>query len=142
MEKLSKLVDHWLQPVVHSLPSFIQDTTHFLQMNEQWKRTYEPPPVPPDALTQSLDVVGLYSNIPHHEVTTSLMETLGNEHLETQAPPTHLLLEIVEHILCNNVFEFKRNFQANLGDSNGHTHYQCLHGLIRATAIITITMAH
>ena len=55
----------------------------------------------------TLDADGLYSNIPHHEVTTSVMETLaGNDHLETQAPPTHLLLEIVEHILHSNVFEF------------------------------------
>ena len=66
-EKLSKLVDHWRHPVVHSLPSFIPDTTHFLQMIEQWKRTYKP--LPPEAVIVTLDVVRLYSNIPHHEVT-------------------------------------------------------------------------
>ena len=56
----------------------------------------------------TLDVVGLYSNIPHHEVTTSLMETqTGNDHLKTQAPLTHIV-ETVEHILHKNVFELDR----------------------------------
>ena len=49
-------------------------------------------PLPPEALTVTLDVVGLYSNISHHEVTMSLMETqTGDDHLETQAPLTHIL---------------------------------------------------
>ena len=49
------------------------------------------------------------------------METLaGNDHLETQAPPTHLLLEIVEHILHNNVFEFDGEiFRQILGTAMG-----------------------
>jgi len=69
----------------------------------------------------TLDVVGLYSKIPHHEVTTSLTETLAdNDHLETQAPPTHLLLEIVEQIFHNNVFEFDGEiFRQILGTAVG-----------------------
>ena len=36
-EKLSKLVDSWLQPIVQELPSSIKDTTHFLRVVEEWK---------------------------------------------------------------------------------------------------------
>ena len=143
-EKLSKLVDHWLQPVVHSLPSFVQDTTHFLQTIEEWKRTYEP--LPKEVLIVTLDLVGLYSNIPHQEVAV-LTDTLAcQNHLTTQAPPTCILLEIVKHILNNNIRLWWRNLQANLQDSNVYTHgpltCQCLHGLAEAADTAPVPMAH
>jgi hypothetical protein len=31
-ERLSRLVDHWLQPAVQALPSYLKDTTHLLQI--------------------------------------------------------------------------------------------------------------
>ena len=157
------------------------DTTHFLQTVENWKRSYEP--LPPKALIVTLDVVGLYSNIPHYGmatslsgrtwlkrtslrggyiphwsdltqtylitgwlhpslvgldsnvphygVATSLTETLASRyHLDIQAAPTHMMLEIVKHILNNNVFKFDRDifsfvvvdFFLGEGNSNVHTY--------------------
>ncbi|XP_070208302.1 uncharacterized protein [Littorina saxatilis] len=104
-EKMSKLVDHWLQPLVRELPSYVKDTTHFLQLVENWKTSYGPLPI--DALIVTVDVVGLYTNIPHQDVGTSVADTLSTgQHLVPEAPPKNLLLKIIDHVLHNNVFQF------------------------------------
>ena len=41
-EKLSKRMDHWLQPIVTKLPSCAQDTTHLLQVLQDWNLHYGP----------------------------------------------------------------------------------------------------
>ena len=118
-EKLSKLVDHWLQPVVTQLPSYVKDTTHFLQIVEEWKNSYSP--LPPDALLVTIDVVGLYTNIPHPEVAVSVTESLtGKQHLVPDAPPTSLLLKIIHHVLENNIFTFNEEvYQQIFGTAMG-----------------------
>lgn len=84
-EKISKLLDHFLQPIVQNLPSYIQDTTHFLRIVEEWNERYSP--LPPHAQLVTIDVVGLYSNIPHDEVALSLRESLANNrHLVSSCP--------------------------------------------------------
>jgi hypothetical protein len=104
-ERLSKLVDHWLQPVVQRLPSFLKDTTHFLDILQQWQ-TSTPQPIPEDALIVTIDVVALYPSIPHDEVAVSLRSVLTASRDTIDVPPTPLLLKIVNHILNNNVFQF------------------------------------
>ncbi|KAL8565389.1 hypothetical protein ACOMHN_029084 [Nucella lapillus] len=118
-EKLSQLVDFWLQPLVQDLPSFVKDTTKFLQLVEEWKNSLGL--LPSDALIVTIDVVGLYSNIPHHEVTTSVTETLATKtHLVPNAPPKKLLLKIINHILHNNIFQFDGNiFKQIFGTAMG-----------------------
>jgi len=63
-EKLSKLTDYWLQPAVKVIPSYIQDTTHFLQTIESWNSRG---PLPRECLFVTIDVVGLY--IPIFQIT-------------------------------------------------------------------------
>ena len=118
-ENLSKLVDHWLQPLVHSLPSFIKDTTHFLHIVEEWKQTLCP--LPPGALIVTIDVVGLYANIPHDEVEISLRQAVtNNRHLIPEALPADRVIDIVNHVLHNNVFEFDgRIFRQIFGTAMG-----------------------
>ena len=41
-ERLSKLADHWLKPVAQKLPSYVKDTTHLLQIIEEWNNTITP----------------------------------------------------------------------------------------------------
>ena len=71
-EKLSKLVDHWLQPLVPDQPSYVKDSTHFLQLVEQWNDSCSP--LPQEALIVSIDVAGLYTDIPHQEVVMSVTD--------------------------------------------------------------------
>jgi len=117
-ERLSRLVDDWLQPTVKSLPSFLKDTTHFLQVIESWKKLE---PLPSEALFVTIDVVGLYSNIPHQEVETSLRSILRSaQQTADHLPPLSVLLDIVRHILHNNVFEFEQRFyKQTLGTAMG-----------------------
>ena len=117
-ENLSKLVDHWLQPVVHNLPSFVKDTTHFLRIVEEWKTTFQP--LPADTLIVTIDVVGLYTNIPHQEVGPSIQAALNQYRAEPTCPPHDLLLSIIEHVLHNNVFQFdNETYKQKFGTAMG-----------------------
>lgn len=103
-ENLSKLVDSWLQPLVRQLPSFIQDTTHFLRVVEEWKQSFEP--LAKEALLVTIDVVGLYTNIPHTEVNTSISAAMDRYDTSDDIPHLPLLQSVIQHILKNNVFQF------------------------------------
>ena len=82
-KKLSKLVDHWLEDIVKALPSHIKDTTHMLKTIEQWNN--EGPF--PDAHLVTLDVVGLYTNIPHNEIKEAVSSFLESGHYQGKIPP-------------------------------------------------------
>ena len=59
--KLSKFVDHYLQPHAKALPSYDKDTTDFISKLENVKDTSK------DSILVTLDVKALYTNIPNHE---------------------------------------------------------------------------
>ena len=59
--KISKFVDHYLQPHAKSLPSYIKDTSDFIN------RINETKDVNKDTILVTLDVKSLYTNIPNHE---------------------------------------------------------------------------
>ena len=104
-EKLSKLVDHLLQPIVKTLPSYIKDSTHFLQIIEDWNTRHAP--LPSGTKFVTVDVVGLYANIPHGEVQISLQDALdNNQHLLPTGTDKDTLLDVVNHVLTNNILEF------------------------------------
>ena len=54
----------------------------------------------------SIDVVGLYPNIPHEEGLSALKDALNTR--EDKSVPTDLLVEIMRDVLENNIFEFKK----------------------------------
>ena len=58
-EKISSFLDHHLQPLAKGVKSYIQDTKHFLNK----LRTI--PNLPENSILCTIDVVGLYPNIPH-----------------------------------------------------------------------------
>ena len=63
-DSLSKLVDHWLQGHIASLSSYIKDTTHMLHTLQQWNHDYGP--FKDGVRLVTIDVIGLYTNIPPH----------------------------------------------------------------------------
>ena len=69
-DSLSKLVDHWLQGHVASLSSYIKDTTHMLRTLQQWNHDYGP--FKDGVRLVTIDVIGLYTNIPHQDLLTAL----------------------------------------------------------------------
>ena len=68
-EKISQFVDKWLQPYVKNLPSYIKDTTEFINQIEATK-------LPTYRKLASIDVSSLYTNIPHEEGVQSALHFL------------------------------------------------------------------
>ena len=71
--KLSKLTDHYLQLHAKALPSYVKDSTDFINKLENVKDTSK------ESILVTLDVKALYTNIPNHEGIEAVKETLNNK---------------------------------------------------------------
>ena len=60
-DHLSAYIPHFFQPLASNLSSHIRDSKHFFNLIEQL------PPLPPNALLVTADVMFLYTNIPHEK---------------------------------------------------------------------------
>ena len=99
-ENLSAFVDHHAKPLVEKIPSYLQDTPDFLRQLEKLKET----PLPPNSFPVSIDVVGLYSNIPHKEGIECMQEALNTR--SDQSVSTSFLITLLTLVLTLNIFEF------------------------------------
>ena len=97
-EKISEFVDLHLQPHVHSLPSYLQDTTDFLRNQDAMG------PLPPETLLVSMDVTSLYTNIAHEDGFKACEEVW--ETRTVKDPRAQILIKLLTlDLKCNN-FEF------------------------------------
>ena len=71
-ENISEFLVHHLQPLAKTVTSYIKDTNHFL------KKLSELGVIPKDAILCTVDVVGLYPNIPHEEGLEALRRPLDH----------------------------------------------------------------
>ena len=101
-EHLSQYLDFIFQPIVQSLPTYLKDTTDTLQMLEEFN---DHPPFQPNLLF-TLDVVSLYTSIPHADGLTALKFFLDCRPQNPNQPPTSTLLRLAELVLTLNTFEF------------------------------------
>ena len=62
-ENISSFLDHHLQPIAQKVNSFIKDTNHFLRKMKSLSQFQE------GAFLCTIDVVGLYPNTPHEEIS-------------------------------------------------------------------------
>ena len=69
-ENIFSFVDYHLQPLAQKVKSYIMDTNHFLNRLKRLRK------LPQGAILRTIDVVGLYHNIPHSEGLTSLRRVL------------------------------------------------------------------
>ena len=65
-------------------------------------------PLPEDIVLCTIDVVGLYSNIPHEDGLVGMRKAL--DVLEDKTVLTDSLIELVECVLKNNTFEHNTSF--------------------------------
>jgi hypothetical protein len=113
-ENISLFIDHHAKDLVPTIPSFLQDTPHLLREIETLKGTN----IPPNTFPVSIDVVGLYTNIPHEEGIKSLKKALNTR--TNQEVPTSLLVNLLERVLKYNIFEFSNNlYQQKIGTAMG-----------------------
>ena len=116
-ENLSKIVDSWLQPYVTALPSHIKDSTHMLTMLEKWNHDFGP--FPDNTRLVTIDVTALYTNIPHDDMKESLRHFLTQQ-AEPDTPPVDVVVEVADHVLQNNVFNFEgKIFKQVMGTAMG-----------------------
>lgn len=101
-EPISQFVDKILCPFVPTLPSYIKDTGHFLQILEGIQR------IQPGDYLMTIDVSALYTNIPHVEGIQAAQKFLLQR--PSFDPPTHTVLRLIHLILTKNAFMFNNKF--------------------------------
>ena len=96
--KISKFVDHYLQPHAKSLPSYIKDTSDFITRINETKDMNK------DTILVTLDVKSLYTNIPNHEGTEAVKSALNSV---SQKPiATKVIIKFLFLTLTLNNFVF------------------------------------
>ena len=98
-ENISYSLDFHLQPLAWEVKSYIKDTNDFL------KKLRSLPNLPDDIILCTVDVVGLYPNIPHEEGLSALRKRLDLR--QEKDVTTSTLVELAEVVLKNNIFTFK-----------------------------------
>ena len=105
---ISSYLDSIFQPLVQSLPSFIKDSTDalkkFIEINNN--RSFQP------TLLCTMDVSGLYTNIPHNDGLLALQFFLDQR--DSLYPPTDTILRLAELVLSLNTFSFGDAFYHQL----------------------------
>jgi len=79
------------------LPSYVQDTTDYLT-------ELSPSDISEETLLVSLDVVSLYTTIPHEDSIEACRKVWNTR--ETMDPPTKSLVDFLTLVLKYNIFEF------------------------------------
>lgn len=101
VEPLAQYIDYFLQPMVHTLPSYLADTRDILNCIKDIIVSNE-------HILVSLDVTSLYTNIPHVggiEAVAAFMNLRSDP-----SPPTEFILDLLELGLQCNYFMFEGDF--------------------------------
>ena len=102
-ENISQFLEHWLQHLMWTLPSYLKDTNqlinelNFLCIPEV-----------------TVDVKSLYTCIPHDEGIKACLLPTKNIHVEQ--PPTEVLTTLMELVLQNNTFECNNKVYKQIDD--------------------------
>ena len=110
----------YIRSSVIQLPSYIQDTTDFINKLQRLPR------LPPSCLLLTLDVSSLYTNSLHEEGITACEEFLNCR--EKQEPPTVDLCELIQLVMMKNSFVFNK------------MNYLQIHGTAMGTRYINLFM--
>ena len=112
-EQISMYLDLILQPIVASLPSYIKDTNHALTLLSD----YSFPLCSPDRFLFTLDVVSLYTSIPHTDGLVAMKHFLSKD---SRKLPINTLLRLCELVLSLNSFSFNNDhYQQTSGVAMG-----------------------
>ena len=93
-------MDFFLQPHLHTIKSYIKDTSDFLLMLEHVG------PLPCGTLLSAADVVSLYTNIPNLEAIAAVLEFLLANRQKSWNPKNESLIELLHLVLELNIFQF------------------------------------
>ena len=113
-EAISHFVDFHANHLVKNIDSYVQDTPDLLRHLAQFDDTY----VPDHVVPVCIDVINLYSNIPHDEGIGAFKASLDNR--ANQTVSTGFLIALLTLVLTMNVFEFDlKHFLQEWGTAMG-----------------------
>ena len=111
-ENISPFLYFNLQPLAQAVKSYIKDTNDFLN------KLRSLPKLPSEIILCTVDVVGLYPNIPHEEGLSALRKRLDNR--KEKYISTDTLCDLAKVVLKNNIFKFsKKIFKQKRGTAIG-----------------------
>ena len=99
-EKISQFVEHFLQPTVKCLPSYVRDTTYFLSKINDITN------LPANSILVTMDVASLYTNIPNDGGLLATKTVLDNYRMGRQRLMNLSLCNLLEMALTMNNFDF------------------------------------
>lgn len=105
-QQISEFVDYFLLPIVVNQPTYVKDTNHIIHILEDLILT-------PDILLVTMDVVGMYTNIPQEEAINACTTayTSANQNLyDIPKPSPDYIKQMLELIIKRNCFSFNKEF--------------------------------
>ena len=101
-ENVSRFVEHHIKDHATQHPTFIQDTPDFLEeINQEGE-------LPDNATLVTIDVVGLFTNIPNKDGIEATREVLAER--KEKEVGTEFLIRLLTLILENNFMEFNEEY--------------------------------
>ena len=107
-ERISQFVDHFIQPIVPTLKSYIKDSGHFLNILND----IEPKG---DIILCTLDVTSLYTNIPNDEGIIAVKQSLNRSRHHLENPTNVSICELLNLVLSCNNFQFDNKHYLQVG---------------------------
>ena len=99
-ENISQFLDFWLKPLMIALPSYLKDTSQFINEIKDLH-------VEPNTLLVTIDVKSLYTSIPHSDGIKACLEALHSSiDRFPDRPNPSVLACLLEIVLKNNIIEF------------------------------------
>ena len=98
-ERISQFVDHFIQPLVPLLPSYLRDSSHLLNLLRNIK-------IPDNSILATLDVTSLYTNIPNKEGIHAVSKYLFRHRNAFDNPTNASICNLLHLVLTTNNFEF------------------------------------
>ena len=112
-EKMAEIVENELRDHVTSLPSYVRDTTDFLNKITQIQQ-----PLPDGTIIFCLDVKALYPSVPREEARAAVIEAL-NRRVQPEVP-TNDMITMMDTVLNNNTILFNGDhYMQNEGTAIG-----------------------
>ena len=99
---MSAFVDRELQPLLANIPSYIKDTTDFLNKLSRFDN------LPDNTILVTLDVTALYSSIPHNDGIGACKKHLDRRALSTISSGD--ICQPIKFLLENNVLSFNDEY--------------------------------
>ncbi len=108
-ERITAFLDHFLQTYVPLMRSFVKDYT-FCK-----KKVQSIGQAPKNTLLVTLDVVSLYTNIPHHQALAIISRLLHAKSPASLKPSIQYLIRLLALVLSLNHFELNKTFWTQRG---------------------------